>query len=339
MNVRKRLVRWACACAGMLVAMHTAQASCLGDKPLRGVNMAGAEFNSAKMPGTLFKDYTYPSAADLRYFADQGANTIRLPFRWERLQRTPGGPLDPGELKVMTKVVESAKQLGLCLILDAHNYGTYGKQPVGSAELPASMLSDFWLRMSEAFADADHVAFGLMNEPAHAGRSDWARTAQEVVTALRGAGSRHLVMVSGAGWSGAHDWMHPHKGLSNAQAFAGLTDPLKRSVIEVHQYADHNASGMNKDCIAPERMRGILKRVGDWASANNQRLFLGEFGVPPDPACLDTLKAQLEAMREAPWAGWTYWAAGAWWGNYPFSVHPLAGGAPRAQLALLKEEW
>jgi len=22
------------------------------------------------------------------------------------------------------------------------------------------------------------------------------------------------------------------------------------------------------------------------------------------------------------WIGWTYWAAGAWWGDYQFSVHP-----------------
>ncbi|HEX3141781.1 MAG TPA: glycoside hydrolase family 5 protein [Rhizobacter sp.] len=330
-------------CLGLAPARAATSRSaspCLGDKPLRGVNMAGAEFNSTRLPGTLFKDYTYPSVADLRYFAELGANVIRLPFRWERLQRTPGASLDAGELENLRKVVATGRELGLCVILDAHNYGVYAKQPIGSADMPLSAFQDFWLRMREAFPDPEYVAFGLMNEPAKAAsRADWVRAGQEVLTALREAGSKHLVLVSGAGWSGAHDWATPHGGISNADAFAGLKDPLRRSAIEVHQYADRNASGMGKECIAPERMSAIMKRVTDWALANQQRLFLGEFGVAPSPECLDTLKAQLEAMRGPAWVGWSYWAAGAWWGpTYTFSVHPLPG-VERAQLALLREEW
>ena len=319
---------------------HAAAAPCLGDRPLRGVNMAGAEFNPARLPGKLFKDYTYPALADLRYFAELGANTIRLPFRWERVQRTPGGPLDSGELAELAKVVAGGRELGLCVILDAHNFGTYAQGKLGSPEVPLSSLSDFWLRMREAFPAPEHVAFGLMNEPAKAAtRADWAGAAQEVVTALRGAGSKHLLLVSGAGWSGAHDWAVRQDGLSNADAFAGLDDPLRRSLIEVHQYADRNHSGTQSECMEPQRMSAILKRVADWALANRQRLFLGEFGVAPAPDCLATLRAQLEAVRDAPWAGWTYWAAGAWWGpGYAFSVHPLAG-VQRAQLAVLREEW
>jgi endoglucanase len=34
------------------------------------------------------------------------------------------------------------------------------------------------------------------------------------------------------------------------------------------------------------------------------------------------------------WMGWTYWAAGAWWGNYKFSVHPSPKG-PRPQMQML----
>ncbi|MEO8154199.1 MAG: glycoside hydrolase family 5 protein [Rhizobacter sp.] len=323
----------------MGASAHAAQAPCLGDKPLRGVNMAGGEFNASRLPGTLFKDYVYPSAADLRYFAEQGANTIRLPFRWERLQRTPGAALDTGELREIAKVAAAAREAGLCLILDAHNFGTYGKQPLGTPELPLSALSDFWLRMREAFPDPEYLAFGLMNEPARAGRADWARAAQDTLAALRTAGSKHLVLVSGAGWSGAHDWEVRHDGLANAEAFAALQDPLHRSAIEVHQYADRDASGTKGDCIAPDRMRAIMGRVADWARSHEQRLFLGEFGVSPSPECLDTLKAQIEAARSAPWVGWTYWAAGAWWGpNYPFNVHPIAG-VSHAQLAVLKSEW
>ena len=314
---------------------------CLSGKPLRGVNMAGAEFNPTRMPGQVFKDYTYPSEADLKYFAEQGANVIRLPFRWERMQRTLGGPLDEMELKVIRKVVSTASGLGLCTLLDAHNFGTYAKQKLGSPELPPERFTDFWLRMREAFPEPDAVAFGLMNEPAHAaGRRDWVNAAQDTVTALREAGSKHLILVSGAGWSGAHDWTAKWGGLSNAEAFAGLKDPLKRSVLEVHQYADRDHSGTKGDCMPPDRMRRVMGRVTDWARTNGQRMFLGEFGVAGTPECLETLKAQVESMRDPVWLGWAYWAAGGWWGpKYIFGIQPIPGQPERPQLLVLREEW
>ena len=52
----------------------------------RGVNLAGAEFNERRIPGTIHKDYTYPRPGDVDYFAGKGMNVFRLPFRWERLQ-------------------------------------------------------------------------------------------------------------------------------------------------------------------------------------------------------------------------------------------------------------
>jgi endoglucanase len=39
---------------------------------------------------------------------------------------------------------------------------------------------------------------------------------------------------------------------------------------------------------------------------------------------------------EKVWLGWTYWAAGAMWGAYPFSIQP--GKGPEAlQLTVLRE--
>jgi endoglucanase len=341
------LLRRACLAAGSSVLLAgatsawAAQGGCLGDKPLRGVNIAGGEFNSQKIPGKIFKDYTYPTEKDLRYFAEMGANTVRVPFRWERVQRILGRPLDTGEIGVISKMVSIASGLGMCVILDAHNFGTYATQPLGTPMMPLSALGDLWVRMNEAFPDPANVAFGLMNEPAHVERADWAKAAQEAVNALRKAGSKHLLFVSGGGWSGAHDWAIARDGLSNAEAFAKLSDPLRRSVIEVHQYADTDSSGTKSDCIAPDRMRAILDRIAGWARTNKQKLFLGEFGVAAEPAsCLETLRAQIQAMRDPPWVGWTYWAAGAWWGpSYIFNVHPMPGQPPRPQLDVLREEW
>jgi endoglucanase len=52
---------------------------------LIGVNLSGAEFGTA-MIGTYGIDYTYPTHAEIDYFASKGMGIIRLPFMWERLQ-------------------------------------------------------------------------------------------------------------------------------------------------------------------------------------------------------------------------------------------------------------
>jgi endoglucanase len=28
----------------------------------------------------------------------------------------------------------------------------------------------------------------------------------------------------------------------------------------------------------------------------------------------------LELMQNSAWRGWSYWAAGSWWGNYPLAL-------------------
>ncbi len=43
---------------------------------------------------------------------------------------------------------------------------------------------------------------------------------------------------------------------------------------------------------------------------------------------------QYIAENSDVWIGWTYWAAGAWWGGYKFSVHPSPDG-DKPQLEVL----
>ena len=63
--------------------------------------------------------------------------------------------------------------------------------------------------------------------------------------------------------------------------------------------------------------------ITQWAKQEKKRVFLGEFGVSPSPDCMLALQALLESMQDKEaWLGWTYWSAGPWWGNYPFSIQP-----------------
>ena len=309
---------WALSCA----------AGCLDQGRLTGVNLAGAEFNGKKLPGVVFRDYTYPSSAELKFIAAQGANIIRFPFVWERLQPVANGPLQPAELNLLRSTVKNANAEGLCVLLDAHNYATYynykliDNLPDGTPV--SSAFIDFWLRVAEEFPEPDSVALGLMNEPATIPVVDWARIAKQTLAALRAADATHLIFVAGGRWSGVHDWF---AGLqhSNASEFDDLRDPLKRTIIEVHQYTDSNYSGTHttvtgKGCRDADEFNAKFERISDWAISHEQTLFLGEFGVPSTSECLLTLTRFLELTNESPWRGWSYWAAGSWWGNYPLAL-------------------
>ncbi|RXZ36047.1 glycoside hydrolase family 5 protein [Oxalobacteraceae bacterium CAVE-383] len=320
-----------------------AAAGCLDGKPLVGVNLAGAEFASEKLPGTIFKDYVYPDPADMRHFRELGMNTFRLPFLWERVQPQLSGELDAGEVKRIADTVAAATAMDACVILDVHNFGQYRGQPIGSPEVPREAFVDLWLRLLAAFPDRAHVAFGLMNEPAHMTVADWAATAQQTLSALRkkenakGKSASHLVLVPGGGWSGAHSWQGKDRGgVANAEAFRAVRDPADNYLIEVHQYGDSNFSGTQTECIDPARLRKVMADMTQWAKASNQRLFLGEFGVAANDRCLQVLKEIIDGAGDrTAWGGWTYWAAGKWLGTYPFSIQPEAGG-DKPQMAILK---
>lgn len=316
------------------LAAPLAAASCGQEVALKGVNLAGAEFNGSKLPGVLYKDYIYPNDAEFDYFASIGANVIRLPFRWERIQPSLSGELDPAELRNLEKTVAMAKSRGMCLILDAHNYGTYRGNAIGAPEVPVQAFINLWTRLAARFSDASVVAFGLMNEPYKLSIEQWASTAQQTVNAIRKSGAENLVLVSGGRWSGVHEWEKPKSGVSNAGAFAHFQDPLQRTWIEVHQYADPNYSSIGQTCVPAANFTNMFGNITRWAKTNDQRLFLGEFGTPANQACLEALDAMLSQMKdESVWRGWTYWAAGSWWGSYPLSVEPQNGqDAPQTRI-------
>lgn len=319
-----------------LLSLGSAHAGCQDRTQLLGVNLSGAEFGNTQLPGTLNKDYTYPTTEDLRYFQKTGMGIIRLPFLWERIQRELHGPLDPTELQELRRVMSTAQALRLCILLDLHNYGSYRGQVLGSPALPVSALINVWLQLQQAFPDPGTSALGLMNEPAPVPMASWMAMAQETVLALRAAGATNLILVPSGRWSGAHEWHKKFDGVSPAELFQTFHDPLNNYAIELHQYTDADFSGTGQLCLSTAQLRHILERVTSWARREKKKLFLGEFGVSSSPDCLATLAAMLQSMQASDaWLGWTYWSAGRWWGSYPYSIHP--GPGPEApQLTVLR---
>lgn len=324
--------------AGFLLSLCSLPvfAVCLEETGLRGVNLAGAEFNGGKQPGVMHKDYTYPRNSEMEYYANKGVNAIRLPVRWERVQRELFADLNEQEVEAISKTLAAAREQGICLIVDIHNYGKYNNKPIGSSQVPVEAFHDLWLRLADALDDSRYLALDLMNEPFTLDIAAWGKVAQSTVNALRDAGADQLVLVSGGRWSGVHEWSKTFSGASNAETFAEFNDPLERTVLQVHQYADQYYSGTKKNCHEPAHFNGMFESISQWAQEHGQKLFLGEFGVPARDQCLETLERMLSLMDGGTvWRGWTYWAGGAWWGDYFLSIAP-ENGTDSAQMKVVK---
>ena len=325
----------------LLAAVLAAASAHAQERALRyaGVNLAGAEFNSSKRPGTLHKDYTYPAAADYAYFAGQGMNIVRLPFLWERLQPLAGGEFDPAQLALIRKAVAQAGAQGQHLILDVHNYAKYQGARIGSEAVPVAAFADLWRRLALEFKDDDRVVFGLMNEPNAIGAKEWAGAAQAALDAIRATGAGNLVLVPGTAWTGAHSWSGSgYGGVSNATALQDLRDPGDRIAIEVHQYLDRDYSGTHAECVGPDIGVDTLRGFTAWLREHGRQGFLAEFAGGPGEVCRQAVDNMLAfiAGNDDVWLGWTWWAAGAWWKpDYPFNVQPGQDGGGKPQMEAL----
>lgn len=238
---------------------------------LRGVNVAGAEFGAPSIdptssfsnanPGTAEVHYHYDSQATFDFLAGRGIKLVRLPVRWERLQRAPLAELDPAELARLRAALGRAAAAGLSVALDVHNYGGYYlfdgttgvRRALGTPELPLGALADLWARLSRALSGTPGlVAYGLMNEPVglpsldgQAPARTWERASQLAVDAVRAGGDRTTVLVAGYQWSGAQVWAEQHPA-------PWVSDPAGNVRYEAHHYWDSDHSGTYPRTYAQE---------------------------------------------------------------------------------------
>jgi endoglucanase len=300
---------------------------------LLGVNLAGAEFGS-NVPGVFGTDYTYPTHAEIDYYASKGLGVIRLPFLWERMQHSEFGTLDPTELSRLTDVVNYATGKGLKIEIEPHDYGYGFGALIGSAQTPNSAFADFWGKLAQHFESNPNVIFGLMNEPHDQSATAWLGSANAAIAAIRGAGTvSQEILVPGSYWDGAWTWTSTDNA---AVVGTGVQDPAHNFAFEVHQYLDSDGSGTHPGAVSATIGVERLTAITQWAEATGNHLFLGEVGVTTDQTSLTALDGMLTHMQQHTdaWQGETYWAGGPWWGNYMFSIEPQ-NGVDKPQMAIL----
>ena len=331
-RLRERVLAGLLACVWGTGAI--AAAPCAPTTTLAGSNIAGGEFNAGKQPGSYARDYIYPQAGDLALSRKLGLKAVRIPFLWERLQPVAATALDAAELARLDAAVDAAMAAGLTVVLDVHNYGHYQGRSVVVADPSRGPLPDLWKRLAAHYKDRPSIAFGLMNEPNDIEVDAWAAAATAALSAIRATGATNVVLVPGTHWDGAHTWFDGPPGHSSADTLLPLSNNDPNVVFEVHQYFDDNFSGTAPTCGGAARAVQALTRVGAWAREHRVRLFLGEFGVSQRPECVRALDDALAVVERdgLQWWGWTYWAAGAWWGDYPFNIQASNGETPQGRV-------
>lgn len=328
----KRSAAFAFAAAGILGS----EASAL---PLKGVSQSCAEFGS-DIPGTKDKTYTWPHANSVEHFGKLGFGAQRLPFLWERLQPKLNGDFADVYWQDLQTSVDTITKTGGVAIIDPHNYARYNKKIIG-VDVSVDSFVDFWTRLATHFKDNANVVFAIMNEPNTMSTASWRDTAQTVTNAIRQTGAKQLILVPGNGWTGAHSWSETWPDtdgkLSNADAFADFKDPGNNFAFEMHQYLDSDASGTKPTCDDATRGSKALEGVTTWLKQHGFRAFLGEFGGGANSGCEAGINNMLSHIDANPdqWIGWTWWAAGPWWGDMFQSVEPNADGSDKPQVAWL----
>ncbi len=302
-----------------------------------GVNLSGMEYGT--QGAVQNTNYVVPTLSELQYYRSQGTDLIRLPLSWETLQTTLNGPLTASYVANIKSVLANAASLGMKVILDIHNYGSYNGVKIGTPGVTDAEFANLWKQLSTAVAGSPGLGgYDLMNEPSNMpSATAWTSAAQAAITAIRGVDTKTPIYVEGNDYSNAQNWSTLNPGL------ATLADPSHNLVFSAHVYLDSNDSGTNYDW-SQQAMLGSTVETGvdrlenfvGWLQQYHLKGDVGEVGVGNDnSAWLDGLNNTL-AYAKANNLQTTYWAGGAWWGSYPMSVEP-SNGVSAPQMAVLDQ--
>jgi hypothetical protein len=116
-----------------------------------------------------------------------------------------------------------------------------------------------------------------------------------------------------------------------------IVDSGNNFAFDVHQYLDSDGSGTHSTIVSATVGADRLATFTTWLHQNNRRGFLGEFAVANSivgsgvsqngDEALTSMLTHIQTNSDV-WLGWTWWAAGPWWGAYMFTLEPSGGDQP-----------
>lgn len=300
-----------------------------------GLNESGGEF-AGVYPGVDGTHYGYPNYDDLAYARQKGFGIIRLPFRWERVQRPLGsGTLIKSEIDKIKKVLDQATELGLKVVFDMHNFGRYctycnGHSSannvyavIGESTCTLDNFCEVWRMLAREFKDYKCIwGYEIMNEPySMLSSMPWVKIAQAAIYAIREEDTSTPIVVDGDQFASARNWVYYSDNLRT------LNDPADNLIFTAHCYFDKDSSGEYKDSYdasGANAQIGVtrVKPFVEWCNKYGKLGFVGEYGIPDDDSRWNTVLDNTLAYLKENGLGGTYWSAGHRWGDYKLAVHP-----------------
>lgn len=203
-----------------------------------------------------FKD-NYITAADIKFIASQGANTIRLPFNYKLFTDEDYMGLTAGQdgFARVDSVVKWCRDNGLYLILDMHDCpggqtgdnidDGYGYPWIFESEPSQKLFCDIWRTIAKRYKDEPVIlGYELMNEPiAHYfDNKDELNEKLEplykrAVKAIREVDGNHVILLGGARWNSDFfmfkDWTFDNNIMYTCHRYGGdATAPAIKDYID-----------------------------------------------------------------------------------------------------------
>lgn len=315
---------------------------------LFGVNLGSGDATSNGVPGAYGHAYLYPSAGNLDYYKSKGLTLIRLNMKWKRIQQSPGQPLYETDMARIDNVIAMARARDMKVILDLHDYNTYGKNSAGEdliigqhPQAPAiSTLVHLWGLIAERYKNEPAVyGYDLMNEP-KGSVTNWKNIAQQIINKIRQHDSKTWILVEGIHSSRAWGWVKDGNG-----ALIDLTDSADRLIYSAHSYWD--AGGGSGTYDGTYASTGRYPEVGvvhvepfvTWCVQNGVNGLIGEYGVPWNKGYVNEWNTVAENFMnyiKANGLSGTYWRGGPWEGNYMLTSEPTSAGVDRPIMSVLQ---
>ena len=190
-----------------------------------------------------FKD-NYITRDDIRFIADCGANTIRLPFNYRLFtdEDYMGLSSDQDGFERIDDVVSWCREFGLYLILDMHDApggqtgdnidDGYGYPWLFESERSQELLCDIWKRIAQRYADETVIlGYELMNEPIATYFDDTYFNPmleplyKRAVAAIREVDRNHIILLGGPQWNSRFDnftdWKFDDKIMYTCHRYGG----------------------------------------------------------------------------------------------------------------------
>ena len=317
-----------------MLAFATPHASAEVAPLMYGVNLGGGDATgSGNVPGVYGTDYIYPNDNEMAYYQSKGLTLIRLPVKWKRLQDNLNGPLNETNMVRIDNVITFARNRGMKVIIDLHDYNEYSisgvKYLVGTPEVPKAYLTHLWGLIADRYKNETAIyGYDIMNEP-KGSATVWADTAQLTINAIRAAGdTQHWILVEGIHSSRAWGWTKD----GNAAALVGTTDSANRLIFSAHSYWDAGGAGQYLNTYAgdsryPEVGIAHVTPFVEWCNANGFNGLIGEYGVPWNAGYLPEWNVVMNnflSYLKANNISGTYWCGGPWSASYNLTCEPTS---------------